>query len=118
MATVYLITWAHFVSDFILQSDAMAKGKSSSNRWLGKHIAAYTAALGVFAFFGAASWKGALAYALANGAAHFATDYVTSRMTKRLWEQKRVHDFFVVIGFDQAVHLTTLVATIPLLGMM
>lgn len=112
---IYVIIWAHFVSDFILQTDKMAKGKSSSNRRLAEHIAVYTAALLVVLAW-EHSIRGALLYCVVNGAAHFATDYVTSRMTKRLWEQKRVHDFFVVIGADQAVHMTTLIATLPLLG--
>lgn len=111
---IYLIIWAHFVCDFILQTDGMAQGKSSSNVWLGKHIAVYTGTL-LFIL----AWKyaiaGALLYCLVNGAAHFATDYVTSRITKKLWATKQVHNFFVVIGFDQAIHLTTLIATLFLL---
>lgn len=111
---IYTIFWAHWLADFVLQTDNMAKGKSSSNLWLGKHIAAYTAALLVVLAWGH-SIGGALLYCLANGAAHFATDYVTSRITKKLWAEKQVHNFFVVIGLDQAVHMTTLVATLPLL---
>ena len=111
---VYLIIWAHFVCDFILQTDKMAQNKSSSNIWLGKHIAVYTGAL-LFILAFPYAISGALWYCIINGAAHFCVDYITSRITKRLWAEKRVHDFFVVIGFDQAVHLTTLVVTMPLL---
>ena len=114
---IYLILWAHWVADFVLQNDSMAKGKSHSNGWLSKHIAAYSSALLLAVFLGThATFPHALAYTAVNGAAHFATDYVTSRMTSKLWKQQRVHDFFVVIGLDQAIHLTTLVATLPLLG--
>lgn len=111
---LYVLIWGHFVADFILQSHAMASNKSSSNAWLGKHIAAYTVAL-LFILMWKYAIAGAWLYCLANGVAHFATDYVTSRMTKKLWAKNRVHDFFVVIGFDQAVHLTTLLVTMPLL---
>lgn len=115
--SVYIIIWAHFVADFICQTDAMARNKSSSNFWLGYHISTYTLALmvGALAVTGGDP-RGVAIYALVNGAAHFATDYVTSRITKRLWEKKRVHDFFVVIGFDQALHMTILLATLPILG--
>lgn len=112
---IYVIIWAHFICDFILQSDSMAQGKSSSNAWLFKHIAMYTGALFLILVW-THSIAGVLLYCLVNGVAHAGTDYVTSRITKRLWAEKRVHDFFVVIGFDQAVHMTTLVVTLPLLN--
>lgn len=114
---IYHLIWLHFLADFVAQTDQMAKNKSTSNGWLAGHIAAYTAVMG----FGLAIVQfkqlgyGVLSFCLINGAAHFCTDYVTSRITRRLWSEGQVHNFFVVIGFDQAVHLTTLVATMPLL---
>jgi hypothetical protein len=42
---------------------------------------------------------------------HGVTDYFTSKWTSRLWEEKKVHDFFVVIGLDQLIHATTLLIT-------
>lgn len=113
---IYLIVWAHFVCDFILQSDKMARGKSSSNSRLAEHIGVYTLALmACVAFKTTATWDGVFLYGLVNGTAHFATDYVTSRITKKLWAANRVHDFFVVVGLDQAMHMTTLFVTLPLL---
>jgi len=103
--TVYLmhpaiiLVWMHFFADFILQSDSMATKKSSSNKWLGLHIAAYS--LPFFLWLG---WY----FALINGIAHFITDWCTSRITSKLWAEKKVHWFFVTIGFDQAIHITTL----------
>lgn len=101
---IYAILFLHFVSDFMLQSDAMAKGKSKSNYWLSLHILAYSSP---FLIFG---WK----YAIVNGASHFAIDYVTSRASGRMWRAGRTHDFFVVIGFDQFLHAAILIATMPL----
>jgi hypothetical protein len=37
---------------------------------------------------------------------------VTSRITSRLWQEEREHDFFVVVGFDQLIHQVTLAATL------
>jgi hypothetical protein len=49
--------------------------------------------------------------------AHTATDYVTSRINARLWEEKKVHWFFVSIGFDQFLHYTQLLLTYHLLNL-
>lgn len=106
-----LILIAHFLGDFVLQTDAMAKGKSTSNMWLVKHVYAYSAVL----FCGA--WiimplSNAWLFAVANGLLHMATDYVTSRLSSKMWQQERVHDFFVVIGADQLIHTLTLYWTL------
>lgn len=98
---IYLVIWTHFIADFILQSDKMAQGKSSSNKWLTMHILVYTLPLCLF------GWK----YALINGAAHWCVDYCTSRASSYMYKNNRIHDFFVVVGFDQAVHLSTLIYT-------
>jgi hypothetical protein len=100
-----VVLWIHFISDFILQTDEMAKGKSSSNRILTRHVLTY----GVFflVYFGPA-------YALVNCILHWFTDYFSSRATSKLWKENRVHEFFVVIGLDQAIHATCLIATLPL----
>jgi hypothetical protein len=112
---LWLLT-VHFIADFILQSDWMAQNKSKSNKALGLHVAAYTAALLVgtaplafilqgpvpIPFLMAALWVSL------NGAAHFATDYITSRINSRLWAAKNVHWFFVGVGFDQLIHAWTL----------
>jgi len=102
---VVMLIWIHFVADFILQSDMMATKKSSSNKWLGLHILAYSIP---WFYFG---WL----FAVINAVAHFCTDYITSRITSRLYKAGKTHWFFVVIGFDQAVHLTTLFVTYSLM---
>lgn len=96
------LIWLHFVADFVLQNDKMAVNKSSSNLWLIAHSAVYMLPM---LWFG---WQ----FALINGVAHFATDWLTSRGTSKMWKMEEIHWFFTLIGFDQAIHVTTLVLTL------
>ena len=112
---IYIIIFSHWFADFIAQSDWMAKNKSKSWIALSLHIASYTTSMAIMMSM-AVGLKPAIIYALANGALHFIVDAVTSRITAKLYAKGDVHNFFVVIGLDQAIHMSTLVATIPLLS--
>lgn len=101
-----VVVWLHFIADFLLQTDKMAVNKSKSFSWLTVHVAVYSGVLCAFC----GPW-----YALVNGVAHYLTDAVTSRVTSYLWKRSERHWFFVVIGLDQALHLTVLVLTTPLI---
>lgn len=119
MQYFYGMLWlivVHFFADFVFQSDWMAQNKSKSNLALGAHVAIYTVTL----FFGVIPliliiWPkdeaNIFAWIGINGVAHFATDYLTSRINKRLWEAKEVHYFFVGVGADQVIHYMTLALT-------
>lgn len=91
---VLAILGTHFVADFVLQNDWMALNKSKRLLPLAAHVAVYSAGL---IWLG---WK----FAALNGVLHFVVDYVTSRVTARLWEKGQRHLFFVVIGLDQYTH--------------
>lgn len=98
---LFLIIGVHWVSDFVLQTDAMARGKSTSIKWLSIHVAVYTVLLFIF------GWQ----FALINGAVHWVVDFFTSKWSSYLWKKEEVHWFFVVIGLDQAIHMATLLST-------
>jgi hypothetical protein len=54
-------------------------------------------------------------FAVVNSALHFVTDFCTSRATSALWKKDQRHWFFVVIGLDQAIHMTCLFVTYEVL---
>lgn len=103
---IYILIWVHWLADFVFQTDKMATNKSTSWAWLSSHVLTYTVFLIPFG----------IRFALINGAAHFVTDACTSRITSYLWKKNDRHNFFVVIGIDQAAHLTVLLLTLPLVN--
>lgn len=98
-----LLMAIHFVGDFVLQSDRMAKEKSTDWNQLAKHCWVYMIVLGLL--------TQTYYYAVFNAGIHFAVDAVTARINKRLWDAKQVHYFFVGVGFDQLIHVSTLLIT-------
>ena len=112
----------HWVADFVLQTDWQAKNKSKNNFALLFHVTTYTICIFVCGIFFLANqltlenikiWE---LWALANGIIHFAVDYVTSRINTYLWNKGRVHDFFVMVGFDQVIHYACLFGSLTYMG--
>jgi Protein of unknown function (DUF3307) len=111
----------HYVADFLLQSHWMASNKSKRLDALSLHVAVYSAAL-FFTIFSIMAWftaysvndvlKLSFSFVLVNGLIHWATDFITSRITSELWAKKEYHWFFCVIGFDQLMHQFALLITL------
>lgn len=99
---VVAILIIHWVGDFVGQSHDMACNKSKSIGWLGYHCFIY--GLVLLIFFNPM-------FALFNMLAHYLIDYFTSKMTASLWLNGDYHNFFVMIGFDQLLHLIILMLT-------
>jgi len=97
---ILILIWVHFFADFILQSDYIAINKSKSVVVLAIHCMLYAVC---FIPFG-------LDFALATGLAHFLVDFFTSRLSAKLYQMDERHSVFVTIGFDQAIHLSALIA--------
>jgi hypothetical protein len=122
------ILFIHWISDFVFQSGWMATNKSKNWLALGSHVLVYTASMGVLLIFssiivasvgsipgGAIMVITPLAFMMwiaLNGVLHFITDAVTSRITAKLWKKNDMHNFFVVVGFDQFIHYTCLIVTL------
>lgn len=107
--TIVAILFAHWMADFVAQTDQMAKNKSTSMRWLISHVAAYGAFVAVMLIV--LLGKLPLIWLLVNVLLHGCVDFVTSRITSRLYRAGETHWFFVVIGFDQFLHTSMLLVT-------
>lgn len=117
ITTLFAIFLSHWIADFVLQTDWMAKNKSSNWRALTEHVLVYQSALAMLMialsmiFSNPIPMSHLLVWAVTNGAGHFVVDAVTSRITSALFKAGRIHDFFVVIGLDQMIHMMCLVGT-------
>ena len=98
---VYLL-FVHWFADFVLQTEEMAEKKSEPyNFALLEHCFIYGACFIVATLNPL--------YGLALGFIHFPVDYYTSRVNKQLYNDNKIHRFFVSIGFDQFLHMATII---------
>lgn len=111
LSSVLLVLFAHWFSDFVMQTQWMATNKSSSNVALGAHVGVYCVCM-FFILLAIMSPVVAATYVLVNGVAHGATDWVTSRVSGFFYRRENWHLFFVTIGFDQFLHVALLLATL------
>ena len=97
------ILFLHWLADFVFQSSKMTENKSVSRKWLLAHVGTY----GLIFFFGLyffVSFKFLLYYVGINMLLHYIIDAETSKITRKFWNQGKVHEFFVMIGWDQFLH--------------
>lgn len=123
--TILSILFVHWFADFVCQTDKMAQGKSKNWFDLLSHTGLYSVVWGVPAYIliglncenlsaGPLSLL-VLYFCSITFVAHTITDYFTSRLNSKLWNDKKVHYFFVSIGFDQWLHYVQLFLTFKLL---
>ena len=122
MITAFIIIVIHWIADFLLQTDKMAQGKSKNWKDLLDHTSLYSTVWVIPIIFLMGNGYTTLEYVTTALAfvgitmiAHTIQDYFTSRLNARLWEEKKIHWFFVSIGFDQVLHYGQLFLTYHLL---
>ncbi len=94
----------HFIGDFAFQTRMMGDNKWKSLYWLGIHVLVYTLVMGFlsFPFFPSALiWIQWLAL---NSFLHLCTDYVTSKLSHKFYDEKNYKYFWTTIGADQTIH--------------
>lgn len=115
--TLIFLMFSHWVSDFILQTDYMARGKSKTSLPLLLHILCYSIGMSIFAFT-MLDEKAAFWFLIFNAYLHYIIDYYTSRISSKLHAENKIGSttipnfgMFTVIGFDQFLHFVSLVVT-------
>src|SRR3990167_8829389 len=111
LSTILTIIVLHWFADFVCQTDWQAQNKSKNTFALADHVINYTLVWLPFVVGYLLFTK--ITYNILDStiiwflpitfAAHFITDYFTSRLNSKLWSAKKVHMFFVSVGFDQVL---------------
>jgi len=118
-----LLIFIHWIADFVIQKSEWQSTKSFDTKNLIKHTLTYSLLMfvgveimsGHYRMMGAQYWYTPLLFSIIQFVTHTGIDYVTSRVNSSLWKQKRTHDFFVSIGFDQVLHYVILFYSYKLL---
>src|SRR3990167_2357748 len=117
---IYIILIAHFIADFLFQSDKMSKGKSEQVETLFYHTFIYSCVfVGIFMIgmyftttcFGQ-GWTETASFAAVIWflvfLPHTIIDGFSSQLTKYFYKKEKRHWFFVTIGADQLLHYACL----------
>lgn len=109
--TYELITllFLHWVADFLLQTDKMAINKSKDPHWLIFHVMVYCVPFFCGFFFFAV--QPVVTFILITFMCHSFTDLITSNISARFWQKNDRYNFFVIVGFDQFLHVVQLIFT-------
>ena len=103
----------HFLADFALQTNNQAQGKGvGKNLWnfdLFKHCLTYSFVWMIWFFCNVETYAFVIIGTLFIFITHYITDWITSRLSKPLFEEGDIHNAFVIVGADQVVHYITLI---------
>ena len=115
MTIIIVALFIHFLADFVFQTSWMSQNKSKSFKALSAHIIEYMyVSILLFVLYFAIFTNirpttEFFVFILINSLTHFGIDTVTSRLTSYFWKKQEVHNFFVVVGFDQLLHTAILI---------
>lgn len=110
-----IILFIHFIADFIVQTDWMAKNKSTSSKALSSHVLSYGGTFIVlyplfYSLFGT-NFQTYASFIVINVVLHGIIDFITSRIASKFHKEGKIHNFFVTIGFDQFLHTIIFINT-------
>jgi hypothetical protein len=123
LTEIFAILIIHWIADFVFQDEKWALGKSKNWKDLLSHTFTYS-----IIFFGLLSFMNPLFnvgltfymgfyFFIITFIAHTITDYFTSRIVSKMFENKRYGSSipniggFTIIGFDQILHYIQLFLT-------
>ena len=101
-----IILLCHWITDFVLQNDWMALNKSKQPSILLAHCAVSSLPMAMFVMaLSHASFWIVLPVLFVS---HFFIDLVSSKVCEHYYTKGDRHNFFVMIGFDQFLHMSIL----------
>ena len=108
--TICLLLALHFIADFVFQPQSWRQQKSSNSYVLLAHSVTYAVVISLI-MTPITGLVGALFMLVVLGFTHFVIDFISSRITKRLFEIGDPRNAFDIIGLDQLIHSIILVFT-------
>lgn len=114
---------AHFIGDFVLQSNNMATRKSKEFVYLLSHVSIYSMTMlmivgPILVYYFNVDSRNLSLFFYVTFFAHLVTDFFTSKVNSMLWEEQKYSRFFISLGLDQCFHYIGLILTIyVVLGM-
>lgn len=120
-ATILWLLFFHWIADFLTQSRAVGKLKSQSVTVLGYHVITYMFVMYLLSVIIIQDPIIAGYFVILNGALHFITDFITSKIGKYFFvssqrsaicEDRWMYLFWANIGIDQFIHTVTLIYTL------
>lgn len=111
LIVIMILLFFHWVADFLFQTECQANNKSKSWKALLYHTSVYTLTMWIFTvmcvtntLFTTKYRYSILIFVAALFVSHTIIDYVSSRVTSKLYKDENFRRFFDVIGFDQYLH--------------
>lgn len=113
ITTVLVAMFAHFIADFVVQTNHQALHKSHNFGALLRHIGTYTLTLFLIMWLVMSFRFGEkiFTFAIVNGFIHLLVDFFSSKGSSYFFHKEDWHHGFVVIGFDQYLHHFILIIT-------
>ena len=120
LQALFVLMFAHWVFDFLCQTQYMATNKSESWKALLSHTGVYSSGMMVTYFLytwylGEIQILDSIIFGIITFITHTLVDAVTSTLCAKAYKQERYRKFFNIIGADQYLHFVQLITLYTLL---